>query len=203
MNSDSSRPEWCRPEFTIPDFEIINKCAYFDYQRDKIFVRTNEALKKRRSKRHSRQGKKDIFANNTIEISSQECPSCRGKDITRQIDGRLVRLARNLQITESGISRWVIRITTTRHCCLTCGKQFLPEEYLRSDEYFHSLKSWAMYEYVACRSSFSNIAKKFNEYFGLPVSTVDVFTFKQLLSQYYKETSKKILAKMISVLLSM
>lgn len=44
MNSDSSRPEWCRSEFTIPDFEIINKCAYFDYQRDKIFVRTNEAL---------------------------------------------------------------------------------------------------------------------------------------------------------------
>ena len=85
MNPDSSRPEWCRPEFTIPDFEIINKCAYFDYQRDKIFVRTNEALKERRSQKTQQEGQKRyLWANNTIEISSQKCPSCGGTDITRQ-----------------------------------------------------------------------------------------------------------------------
>ena len=197
MSPDSSRPDWGRTQFTIPDFRVINKCAYFDYQRDKIFVRTNEALKKKRSKRHSRQGKKDILANNTIEISSQKCPRCRGTEITRQMDRRLVRLARNLKFTQGSIERWVTRFTTTRHCCLTCGKQFLPEEYLRSEEYFHSLKSWAIYEYVACRSSFSNIAKRFNDYFGLPVSTVDVFFFKQSLSKYYEKTSRQLLANMI------
>lgn len=197
MNPDSGRPEWCRTEFTIPDFEIINKCAYFDYQRDKIFIRTNKTLKEINSKKCNSKGKKNLWANNAIEISSQECPSCGGTDISRQMDGRLTRLARNLQITQSGIRRWVTKFTTTRHYCSTCSKHFIPEEYLRLDEYFHSLKSWAMYEHVAFRSGFANIAEKIRNYFGLPISAPDVFTFKQLLSQYYEETSKKILAKMI------
>ncbi len=198
MSPNSSRPEWSQTEFIIPDFEIINKCAYFDYQRDKIFIRTNKALKERKSQRFSRQGKKDISVDNTIEISSQECPNCGGKEITRQPDRRLVRLARNLKITQSSIRRWVTQFTTTRHYCLTCSNQFIPEEYLRSEEYFHSLKSWAMYEYVVCRSSFANIARRFNDYFGLPVSTADVYAFKQMLSRYYEETYKQLLAKITS-----
>lgn len=197
MSPDSSRPEWCRIEFTIPDFEIINKCAYFDYQRDKIFVRTNKTLKDISSQRFKRKGKKNLWANHTIEISSQECPSCGGTNIIRQVDGRLTHLARNLQITQGSIRRWVTKFTTTRHCCLTCGKHFIPEEYLRLDEYFHSLKSWAMYEHLVFRSGFAKIAEKIRNYFGLPIFAPDVFTFKKLLSQYYDVTTKQILAKML------
>ena len=75
--------------------------------------------------------------------------------------------------------------------------RFLPEEYLRLDEHFHTLKSWAMYEHVVYRASFANIAQKIKDYFGLPVFTADVYTFKHLLSQFYEETSKQLLEKMV------
>jgi predicted RecB family nuclease len=42
----SSRRGWCRPNFTLEDFDHINRCAYFDYQRERVFLRTNEAVKR-------------------------------------------------------------------------------------------------------------------------------------------------------------
>ena len=40
----SSRREWCKAEFAVPDFEFINDCTRFDYQRDRVFIRTNQTL---------------------------------------------------------------------------------------------------------------------------------------------------------------
>jgi len=55
-----------------------------------------------------------------------------------------------------------------------------------------------MYEHVAHRASFSNIAEKIKDYFRLPVFTPDVRTFKLLLSRYYEETYKQILEKIVN-----
>jgi len=35
----SSRREWCRAEFEVPDFDFVNERAYFDYQRDRVYIR--------------------------------------------------------------------------------------------------------------------------------------------------------------------
>ncbi len=193
----SSRPEWCRTEFAVPDFAFINERAYFDYQRDRVFIRTNKTLKQRRSRRRSRQGKKNERVNRSVEITSQECPFCGGTELTRSPDGRLARLAFDLRITRSGIKRWVTRFTTTWHRCSGCDRRFLPRDYLRLDAHFHSLKSWAMYEHVAHRASFGNITQMIQDYFGFPVFMPDVLSFKLQLSQYYTETYQRLLDKLV------
>ena len=198
MRPLSSRPEWCRAEFAVPDFAFINQRAYFDYQRDRIFIRTNKALKQRRARRRSQQGKRDhLPTNRSVELTSQTCPSCGGTDLTRRQDGRLVRWAFDLRISHGSIRRWVTRFTTTRHQCNTCHRRFLPRDYLRLDVHFHSLKSWAMYEHVAHRASFSNIKQKIRDYFGFPVYQHDVLAFKRLLSQYYAQTYQQLLDKLV------
>ena len=35
-----------KAEFVLPEFEKVNRCAYFDYQREKVYART-----KRKSRR--------------------------------------------------------------------------------------------------------------------------------------------------------
>ncbi len=124
----SSRPEWCRTEFAVPDFAFINERAYFDYQHDRVFIRTNKTLKQRRSRKRSRQGKKNLWANRSLEITCQECPFCGGTELTRNPDGRLVRLAFDLRITRSGIKRWVMRFTTTWHRCSGCDRTIHADE---------------------------------------------------------------------------
>ena len=38
--------KWGKPRFQIPEFEKINKYAYFDYQRNKVYLRTNKNVKR-------------------------------------------------------------------------------------------------------------------------------------------------------------
>ena len=54
----STRRTWCKAEYFIPEFAEINDCAYFDYQRDKVYVRTSRILARvsRRRKRRKRRG---------------------------------------------------------------------------------------------------------------------------------------------------
>ena len=37
---EGNRPIFRKAEFFCPEFEVVNKCAYFDYQRDRVFART-------------------------------------------------------------------------------------------------------------------------------------------------------------------
>src|SRR5262249_9387044 len=36
----SCRHQWCRPKFALQDFDHVNRCSYFDYQPEKVFVST-------------------------------------------------------------------------------------------------------------------------------------------------------------------
>jgi predicted RecB family nuclease len=193
----SNRPDWSQSLSSVPDFDFINERAYFDYQRDKVYIRTSKTLRRNKARKRDRSGKKDLRANRQVEISSPACPACQGTDLIRTRDTRLARLAVDLRITRSGIRRWVTRFTTSWHACAGCGRQFLPDDYLRLQEHFHTLKSWAMYEYVAHRKSLANIAETLKDCFGLPVFTSQVHTFKQLLAHHYAGTYRLLLERIV------
>jgi predicted RecB family nuclease len=194
----SSRPEWRQTLSSVAGFDFINERAYFDYQRDKVFIRTSKLLKKSKLRKRNRKGKKNLRVNRHVEISSQACPSCGGTELTRYQHGGLARIAVDLRITQRGIRRWVTRFTTTWHSCAACERRFLPADYLQLQEHFHSLKSWAMYEYVAHRKTQANIAETLKDCFGLPISTSQVSNFKQLLGHYYAGTYKRLLERILS-----
>ena len=197
INLQFNRREWCCANFAIADFEFINDRAYFDYQRDRVFVRSCKTLQRDQAKRRNRKGKKNLRANQCVEIISPECPFCGVADLTRSQDRRLARSALDLRITRSGMRRWVTRFATSWHHCGGCGKQFLPRDYLRLEEHFHSLKSWAMYEHVAHRTTLANVAETIKECFGLPVFTPGVYTFKKELAHYYEGTYQRLLEKIV------
>jgi predicted RecB family nuclease len=48
LDKAGNERKWGKVRFFHPDFEYINDCAYFDYQRQRVFVRTNKTLKKNR-----------------------------------------------------------------------------------------------------------------------------------------------------------
>jgi hypothetical protein len=65
------------------NFDYINKRAYFDYQRSRVFVRTSKLLR-----RHSRGAlrkrtwkNRAIRATHHVEITASKCPFCKSKDL--------------------------------------------------------------------------------------------------------------------------
>ena len=194
----TSRREWCRADFAVGDFKFINEKAYFDYQRDKVYVRTNKTLRRSRSRNRAREGKTNLPINRQLELKDEKCPFCGSADLSRKQDRRLYRLAFDLRITSGGIRRFVTRYTTTHHRCTACKERFLPRDYLRLATHCHSLKSWAMYQHVVHRVSLGNVAEMTKEFFGLPVTDPDVQGFKVLMAHHYEWTYGRLLEKLVA-----
>jgi predicted RecB family nuclease len=198
VTAPSSRPEWCYPKFALQEFDYVNRCAYFDYQREKVFLRTSKAI--RRACLRNRKGRKRVTlqVSREIEIRSGTCPQCKGKRIIRCYDQEDAKLAYDLKLTVGGIRRQVIRCTAARHQCEDCKLRFLPKRYTKLDKHLHGLKSWAIYQYVVHRISLTHLTSLFEDCFGLRIRHQEFHMLKSLLANRYRGTYRRILARIVA-----
>jgi predicted RecB family nuclease len=198
ITAPSSRREWCRVKFAVEDFDHVNRCAYFDYQREKVFLRTSKTIR-RACRRHRKRRKwAKLPVSRVVEIKSHVCPVCKGKRIKRLYDVVHSRLAYDLKFTAGGIRRQVIRCTTARHQCEDCNQLFLPKRYKRRDKHLHCLKSWAMYQHVVHRISLQHLEAMFEDCFGLRVGFVELHMLKSLMARRYRPTCERIVARIVA-----
>ena len=194
----SSRREWCNADFAVQDFQFINDCARFDYQHDRVFIRTNRSLRRNKPKNcHPQNRKWNLRPNREFEITVDKCPFCGRAKLSKTSDGRLVRYGYDLDVRSTGIRRKVMRFTTSWYYCKQCDKKFVPDDYLRLAEHFHALKSWAMYEHVAHRKSYANVAESIRDFFRLPIRTPRILEFKKELAHFYAPTFNNMIRKIV------
>src|SRR5262245_34357751 len=150
--------KWGPVRFFHTDFDYVNGCAYFDYQRQRVFVRTSKTLKKNRKRRDHRNRK--LRASRWVQITSSKCPSCGGTEVMQCEKGRLattraprIKRAFDLVFTRGGVKRRVVQCRAPVHRCLTGKELFVPNRYQRLAKHGHGLMSWAMYEHIAHRTS--------------------------------------------------
>ncbi len=191
----SNRREFCRAKFSLPDFDHINQCAYFDYQREKVFLRTNKAV--RRACMNLRKRRPRLRASREVELKGDACPFCQGARIARLSERACSKLALDLEFSQGGIRRRVIRCTAFWHWCEGCQKRFLPERHNRRDKHLHGLKSWAMYQHVVHRVNLSHVQGMVEECFGLSVTRGELQEIRSLMASRYRKTCDRILARIV------
>ena len=209
-----TRPKkWGPVNFFHTEFGFINKCAYFDYQRERVHVRTSKTIRRNVKKSQKERGyhvNAKLRCTQRIEIISAACPACKSRSVERglklrEIKGDVVVLKRprkkrafDLVVTPSGIKRKVIECRTSLHQCRDCGDVFTPWRHERLATYFHGLQSWLMYQHVAHRTSMGILATMAGEFFGLQISSAEILTIKSLMARYYRTTYKNIQKKILS-----
>jgi hypothetical protein len=193
-----------RLQFFHPEFEYINDCAHFDYQRQRVYVRTSKVLKKNQRKRRRYQNRK-VRVSQHVQIVSQQCSKCGGRDVIqlpkgKKIPGCLTKRKRafDLVFIAGGIKRKVIECTTSVHRCLNCGERFIPETYQRLAKHFHGLMSWAIYNNVAHRISCNMLSEMLKDYFDLAVCPQEFFRVKGMMAGYYQPCFEGLLDKIIA-----
>ncbi len=191
-----SRPDWGTPQFTNTDLDYINRCSYFDYQREKIYVRTNKNIAKQQAKRAKHP--KWIKPTKRVVLECTICPYCGGNALTKWRGGIRRRRCLDLKITKKCVKRVVKEFSAYKYHCEECGKEFIPDQYTQMFKYGHSLKSWAMYEYVAHRASFKSIEGTFRDLFGLPVYFKHIPVIKRIMANYYQETVEGIRRRLVT-----
>jgi hypothetical protein len=156
-----------KTEFFCPELDQINKCAYSDYQREKIYVRTSPAVRKS-LRRERRLRKRTRKVNEHIECSRPDrCPECGGTQIHIYHSPVGHRTVFDLKFSSSGVRRWVTQYSSLRYRCGTCMNTFLPNEYLSVGARIgNDLASWMLYHHIALRQTHDNVELSLNEIFG-------------------------------------
>jgi len=195
---------WGKIEFVHTDYQFINGCARFDYQRQRVYARTSKLIRKAQRKTYQHRNRK-LRASRRVQIVARTCPSCGGTDIARWPKtkpgcGYHTRLKRSFDLvcTPGGIRRRVIECRAMVHECRTCGKVFVPDRYERAAKHFHGLMGWAMYEHVTRQASYVAIQERLEEYFGLHVGDSEVYLFKTLLARHYRPCYQRLLKTILT-----
>lgn len=196
-NLDSKVTLWPKFSTTIDGFEIINKAARWDYQRDRIYIRTDSELRKAKQKikRHVVRPKR--ISKVTINKRPDVCARCgrKGGRMIRSITKHL----HDLRITRTGINGWVVEYQFQVFWCKYCS-EFTPwpKEFWDRTRYGRNLTAFIIFETIELCVSQRSVTHTLNRLFGFQMEENVVHRLKVSGAKYYDETRKKILAKMVN-----
>jgi predicted RecB family nuclease len=185
---EQSRSKLGNTQFALPELAHITKCAYFDYQRDKVLFRTSPILKTLRRLKKRRKRKNHKANTQVVYHAPRKCPRCEESSITTA-SRPCKKLVLDLKVTRSGIKRWVISHVACRYRCDVCDHWFLPKRYLAvSSRYGEVLRKWVTYTTIALRQTNENVVDSLGDLFGISLSPGEVSVFRQGVAQHYKKT---------------
>jgi predicted RecB family nuclease len=183
-------------DYLIRDLEQINNCAYFNYQREKILIKTNAKLKKIINKQKRLNNSPKILHPNThVKISPpKKCPYCgdKRKFYRHKKDKRLIQ---DLKFIKNGVKRWVIEYERGEFRCSKCFKIIIRGKFIQPIR--RNLYFWVINQYIAYSTSFNKIKLILSELFNLGISRQALHKYKSIFAIQYEETYKEILLNII------
>jgi predicted RecB family nuclease len=201
VNVDLLKPQdlyrYGKKEFSIPEFHYINKAAYWDYQREKIYVRSNKRL------RHVSQSRTKVYpklppVNKVIECRQpSSCPNCKASAVQKH--NKLVKIIYDLKFGPASIKRWVVKYLYQRFSCGECGTSFYssPSE-MTGHKIGPHIVAYFIYQTVELLLPNDAVAKSLKQLFGFRLRQVDIHREKSRASQLYKETYERIMNKIVT-----
>ncbi len=182
-------------EYAVPEFEYINKTAYWDYQREKVEFRTERNSKSRtRSPTHTQRSRPismRVFESPLATV----CPKCSGKPLKLRSVRRVVQ---DLKFTRSGLSRTVVKHIYRVYRCRTCGVQFTnrSKEWPKYKE-GSGLLAFVMYQLIQQRVPRRSVAHALSVLFGFGQSISMIGRLKSRAYELYKTTREQMLRRLV------
>jgi predicted RecB family nuclease len=190
--------KWGAVDFRIRELAEINKMAYFDYQRNKVYIKTNSNLKKLSKKRQNISKSYKILKPNKVIIIPFEgsCEKCNCKSFYKH--DNLSRVILDIKITKTGIKRFITQYKSGRRKCKKCNHVFTPEEFMALPiKYGRLLSCWIVYTFLKYRISYIKIAEMLEENLGIKFKRIAIHNIKVQFSDYYKEGYRSLISEIV------
>ena len=180
--------------FVLPELEFINNCAYFNYQRERILLRTNPTVR-RALRREERAIQRKPRVNSIVEFRPPTCcPRCGVERPYRHKRFKKTRI--DLRFGPGYIKRWVTEYRSAQYRCRSCRKTWFLKKYLAvGTKYGRNLGCWLVYQATAHKQSAGAIIEILGEAFGIHIHRQKVQIHKHQFAEFYRGTYRSILRR--------
>jgi hypothetical protein len=174
----------------LPEFERINAAAYWDYQRSKVYVRSNKAL--RRSLKNTVKPIRKVAVEKEVTVDDRpaSCPKCGASKVW--VRERMSHVVFDLRSTHRGIKRWAIRYRYNSYHCGACQTQMTIHS-ARGTKYGENLRAYIAYLLIEMRLSNQKIREHIATVFNVPITATTANDTKVALAKKYEPTYRQIL----------
>jgi predicted RecB family nuclease len=171
--------------FVFPELDTINKAAYWDYQRERVYVKSSRSLM-RASDRTSRPNRA-LASDTTIECPRPRCcPKCNSIKIVQH--GKASKTVVDIKFMRHGVKRWISRYRFHRYKCLGCGATFVPEQECWTRSKFGTeIVAYALYQNIGLRLPQESVVGSLNKLFGFHLPSGTTSLFKRAAAKAYEE----------------
>jgi predicted RecB family nuclease len=185
-----------RNAFAFPELEAINKAAYWDYQRERVYVKSQANHTRKRERRSKPRGA--LIPNTTIEgPRASRCPTCKSKFIYRH--GKRSKIEVDLRFMRYGIKRWITRYVGHRYRCQSCRSTFYPRDRRwPTGKYGRALAAYTVYQNIELGLPQGRVASSVRQLFCLDISRSTANKFKAATAQRYAHIYDGLLKRLCS-----
>jgi predicted RecB family nuclease len=185
-----------RNAFAFPELEAINKAAYWHYQRERVYVKSQANYTRKRERQSNPRSA--LIPNTTIEcLRASRCPVCKSKLIYRH--GKRSKIEVDLRFMRHGIKRWITRYVGHRYRCQSCRTTFNPpDRRWPTGKYGRALAAYTVYQNIELGLPQSRVASSVRQLFGLHLSRNTANQFKAATAQSYTRIYDGLLKRLCS-----
>jgi predicted RecB family nuclease len=185
-----------RNTFAFPELNAINNAAYWDYQRERVYVKSNVNL--RRAVTPPRRSRRGFSPNKTIECPRpRNCPKCASAKFVKNT--KYTKTLFDLKFMRHGIKRWITRYRYHWYLCKSCQSVVQPEETRWGKSKFGSeLMAYSLYLNIELRLPQLHVASNLNRLFGFHLDSANIGRFKAGAAENYKGTYNTLINRLCS-----
>jgi predicted RecB family nuclease len=178
----------------LPEFAKINKAAYWDYQRSKVYVRTDKAI--RRTVRKSQDGRKRATVEKevTVRDALNKCPKCGATRLWSYHRDKS-HIVYDLKFTRRGIKRWAVQYHYCTHRCSECRAE--TTIYSQDSQYGPNLRAFFIYLLIELRLSYQKASEHVSSLFDVALPNSTAYEMKSDLAEKYLPTYHGILRQLV------
>jgi len=179
----------------VAAFEEINRAAKWDYQRNRVYVRSDD-VPRRSAKAKAQMTKRSTRINKEMTCEPMLCcPSC-GKTLHRK--GLRSKKLYDIRFSRFGVRRWVVMYHFATYWCYRCKKYFgEPEPFWSSGIVGRNVVVFVVFGTIDLCMPQRAVTECLNRLFGLGLQQGVVHRLKAGAAEYYADTRAGILAGLV------
>jgi len=186
-----------RMDFCLPEFEKINQAAYWDYQREKILVKSSKRVKDIGEKSRKRKTVNPRVNKTIYWPAPAQCPKCSGSKVYKH--WATSKTVLDVKFGRFSIKRWVSKYLFYHYRCPQCGAVFQnPDRTWGNEKFGPNLRALSVYENIELGIPQGRVTVFLNQVLGFNLTRAVTNKLKASAAAFYKDSYEGLVRKIVS-----